>query len=39
VRRRFNDALLGAVDIRDRKIARAEFSEVFAPLYFSPEFE
>jgi site-specific DNA recombinase len=39
VRRRFNDAVLKAVYIKDRRIGRAEFSEVFAPLFFSPEFE
>jgi hypothetical protein len=32
VRRRFNDAVLEAVYIRDGKIGRAEFSEVFAPF-------
>jgi len=32
VRRRFNVAVLEAVDIRDRKIGRVEFSEVLAPL-------
>lgn len=31
--RRFNDALLDAVRVKDRKITRAEFSEVFAPLF------
>jgi len=36
VRRRFNDAVLEAVYIRDRKIGRAEFSEVFAPLFSRP---
>jgi hypothetical protein len=33
VPRRFNDALLEAVHIKDRRIGRAEFSEVFEPLY------
>jgi len=36
VRRRFNDAVLRPVYIKDRKIARAEFSEVFAPLFSRP---
>src|SRR4029453_9069157 len=36
VRRRFNDAVLKAVSIRDRKIARADFSEVFATLFSRP---
>lgn len=36
VRRRFNDAVLEAVYIKDRKIGRAEFSEVFAPLFSRP---
>jgi DNA invertase Pin-like site-specific DNA recombinase len=36
VRRRFNDAVLEAVYIKDRKISRAEFSEVFAPLFSRP---
>jgi hypothetical protein len=36
VRRRFNDAVLEAVYIKDRKIGRAEFSEVFAPLFSCP---
>ncbi len=36
VRRRFNDAVLEAVYLKDRKIARAEFSEVFAPLFSRP---
>ncbi len=30
IRRRFNEAVLEAVYVKDRKIARAEFSEVFA---------
>jgi len=30
VRRRFNDAVLKAVYIKDRRIARADFSEVFS---------
>jgi site-specific DNA recombinase len=36
VRRRFNDAVLEAVYIKDRKIGRAQFSEVFAPLFSRP---
>ncbi len=36
VRRRFNDAVLEAVYVKDRKIARAEFSEVFVPLFSRP---
>jgi site-specific DNA recombinase len=36
VRRRFNDAVLEAVYIKDRRIRRAEFSEVFAPLFSRP---
>lgn len=36
VRRRFNEALLDAVYVKDRKIARAEFSAVFAPLFSRP---
>jgi hypothetical protein len=36
VRRRFNDAVLEPVYIRDRKIGRLEFSEVFAPLFARP---
>jgi site-specific DNA recombinase len=36
VRRRFNDAVLEAVYIRNRKIGRVEFSEVFAPLFSRP---
>jgi site-specific DNA recombinase len=36
VRRRFNDAVFEAVYIKDRKIGRAEFSEVFAPLFSRP---
>ena len=36
VRRRFNDAVLDAVHVRDRKIARPEFPEVFAPLFSRP---
>ncbi len=39
VRRRFNDAVLKAVYIKDRRIGRTEFSEVFAPLFLLPEFE
>jgi site-specific DNA recombinase len=33
VRRRFNDAVLDAVYIKDGRIGRAEFSDVFAPLF------
>jgi site-specific DNA recombinase len=33
VRRRFNDAVLETVCIKDRRIGQAEFSEVFAPLF------
>jgi hypothetical protein len=36
VRRRFNQAVLEAVYVKDRKIARAEFSEVYAPLFSRP---
>ena len=36
VRRRFNDAVLQAVFVKDRRFARAEFSEVFAPLFSRP---
>jgi site-specific DNA recombinase len=36
VRRRFNDAALEAVYVKDRQIARAEFSEVFKPLFSRP---
>jgi hypothetical protein len=36
VRRRFNDAMLESVYIKDRKIGRTEFSEVFAPLFSRP---
>jgi hypothetical protein len=36
VRRRFNGAVLEAVYMKDRKIGRAEFSEVFAPLFSRP---
>jgi len=36
VRRRFNQAVLEAVYMKDRKIARAEFSELFAPLFSRP---
>jgi hypothetical protein len=36
VRRRFNDAVLKAVYLKDRRIDRTEFSEVFAPLFFRP---
>jgi hypothetical protein len=36
VRRRFNQAVLEAVYVKDRAVARAEFSEVFAPLFSRP---
>ena len=36
VRRRFNDAVVEAVYIKDRRIDRADFSEVFAPLFSRP---
>src|SRR6266498_525627 len=36
VRRCFNQAVLEAVYVKDRRIARAEFSEVFAPLFSRP---
>jgi hypothetical protein len=36
VRRRFNEAVLEAIYVKDRKLARAEFSEVFAPLFSRP---
>jgi len=36
VRRRFNQAVLEAVYVKERTIARAEFSEVFAPLFSRP---
>jgi site-specific DNA recombinase len=36
VRRRFNNAVLDAVYIKDRRILRAEFSEIFAPLFSRP---
>jgi 2-polyprenyl-3-methyl-5-hydroxy-6-metoxy-1,4-benzoquinol methylase len=36
VRRRFNQAVLEAVYVKDRRIARAEFYDVFAPLFSSP---
>ena len=36
VRRRFNAAVLQAVHLKDRRIGRAEFSEVFAPLFSRP---
>jgi site-specific DNA recombinase len=36
VRRRFNDAVLTAIHVKDRKIARAEFSEVFGLLFSRP---
>jgi hypothetical protein len=36
VRRRFNEAVLKAVYIRDGKVARAEFTDVFAALFSRP---
>ena len=36
VRRRLNDAVLQDVYIKDRRISRTEFSEVFAPLFSRP---
>ena len=36
VRRRFNEAVIEAVYVKDRKITRAEFSDVFAPLFSRP---
>jgi hypothetical protein len=36
VRRRFNDAVLDAVYIKDRRISRTEFYDVFAPLFSRP---
>ena len=36
VRRRFNDAVLEAVYMKDRRIGRAEISDVFAPLFSRP---
>lgn len=36
VRRRFNDAVFEAVYVRDRRISRAEFSEVLKPLFSRP---
>jgi site-specific DNA recombinase len=36
VRRRFNGAVIDAVYIQDRHISRAEFSDVFAPLFSRP---
>ncbi len=36
VRHRFNDAMLEAVYIKDRRIGRADFSDVFAPLFSRP---
>jgi site-specific DNA recombinase len=36
VRRRFNDAVVDAVFVADRRLVRAEFSEVFAPLFSRP---
>jgi hypothetical protein len=35
-RRRIDDAVLNALDVKDRKIAPAEFSGVFAPLFSRP---
>jgi hypothetical protein len=39
VRRRFNEAVLEGVYVKDRRIARAEFSDVFRASFLSPEFE
>jgi hypothetical protein len=36
VRRRFNQAVLEAVYVKDRQVHRAEFSEVFGPLFSRP---
>jgi hypothetical protein len=36
VRRRFNEAVLEAAYVKDRMLTRAEFSEVFAPLFSRP---
>ena len=36
VRARFNQAVLEAVYVKDRQVARSEFSEVFAPLFSRP---
>jgi hypothetical protein len=36
VRRRFDQAVLEAVYVTDRRIARAEFSKIFAPLFSPP---
>jgi site-specific DNA recombinase len=36
VRRRFNQAVLETVYVKDRSLVRAEFSEVFAPLFSRP---
>jgi site-specific DNA recombinase len=36
VRRRFNQAVLEGVYVKDRKVARAEFSDVFAPFFSRP---
>ena len=36
MRRRFNDAVLEAVYIKDRRIGRAEYSDAFAPLFSRP---
>jgi hypothetical protein len=36
VRRRFNDAVLEAVYIKERRIGRVEFSDVFTPLFSRP---
>ncbi|MCP9491331.1 MAG: class I SAM-dependent methyltransferase [Solirubrobacteraceae bacterium MAG38_C4-C5] len=36
VRRRFNQAVLEAVSVKDRRIAQAELSDVFAPLFSRP---
>jgi site-specific DNA recombinase len=39
VRRRFNQAVLKAVYVEDGTVKRAEFTDVFAALFFTPEFE
>jgi hypothetical protein len=36
IRRRVNEAVLEAVYVKDRKIARAKFTEVFEPLFSRP---
>jgi site-specific DNA recombinase len=39
VRRRFNEAVLKAVYLGDGRVKRAEFTDVFAALFLTPEFE